>query len=115
LLVKLINRCSRNTIIYVTINLENIIEQSIILWRRMTTYIGILAGALTTGCLIPQIIKSYKTKSAKDFSMIYLVTLIAGLILWIVYGLSLGDLPIIIANMVAITFIFSIVFIKLKY
>ena len=81
----------------------------------MITYVGILAGTLTTGCLIPQIIKTYTTKSANDFSMIYLVTLMAGLLLWIVYGLSLDDVPIIIANIVAITFILSIVIIKVKY
>ncbi|MDD5693627.1 MAG: SemiSWEET transporter [Patescibacteria group bacterium] len=81
----------------------------------MVTYIGFFAGALTTGCLIPQIIQTHKTKSAKDFSLFYLVALIIGVASWVIYGILLKDFPIILANIIALILISFILYTKLKY
>ena len=47
---------------------------------------------------IPQIIKSFKTKSVKDVSIVTLFQLSLGVSLWIAYGIHLKDAIIIAAN-----------------
>ncbi|ALF54553.1 hypothetical protein BCD64_18155 [Nostoc sp. MBR 210] len=79
------------------------------------TILGLVAGALTTIAFLPQMFKTWKSKSAKDVSFVMLITFMSGLLLWLVYGIALQALPIIIAN--AISFIFNLIILclKLKY
>lgn len=62
--------------------------------------IGIAAALLTTFGFVPQIIKMYRTKSAKDVSLATLLQFSIGVLLWTLYGIHLGDLIIIAANVV---------------
>lgn len=80
----------------------------------MITILGLLAGLLSAGCLIPQVIKTYKTKSAHDFAYLYLVFLDLGVILWVLYGALNRDWPIVIANSFGTIFISYILSVKLK-
>jgi MtN3 and saliva related transmembrane protein len=77
--------------------------------------IGLLAGGLTTIAFLPQVIKTWRTKSTKDISMGMLLMFISGLFLWLVYGLYLGALPVIVANFVTILLNLPILWCKLKY
>ncbi len=77
--------------------------------------IGLLAGGLTTIAFLPQVIKTWQTKSTKDISMGMLLMFISGLFLWLVYGLYLGALPVIVANFVTILLNLPILWCKLKY
>ncbi|MBD2456842.1 SemiSWEET transporter [Nostoc sp. FACHB-87] len=79
------------------------------------TILGLVAGALTTIAFLPQMFKIWKSKSAKDVSFVMLITFMSGLLLWLIYGITLQALPIIIAN--AISFIFNLIILclKLKY
>lgn len=58
--------------------------------------IGYAAGALLAICLIPQVYKSWKTKSTKDISVSWTLLYMAGLFLWFLYGIGLQAFPIII-------------------
>jgi MtN3 and saliva related transmembrane protein len=60
--------------------------------------IGALAATLTMFSFIPQILKVLKNKSAKDVSLITLLQLSLGVLLWMVYGLYLKNPIIITAN-----------------
>jgi len=82
---------------------------------NVTTLLGLLAGALTTTAFLPQLIKTWKTRSADDVSLGMLLTLCAGIILWIVYGVSIHDLPLIVANAVTFILAFTILCLKLHY
>ncbi len=62
--------------------------------------IGYIAGFLTTICWVPQLIRSWRTRSLADVSWPYLATLATGVFLWTVYGLQQLD-PAIIATNVA--------------
>ncbi|MBD2299788.1 MULTISPECIES: SemiSWEET transporter [Nostocales] len=79
------------------------------------TILGLVAGGLTTIAFLPQMFKIWKSKSAKDVSFVMLITFMSGLLLWLIYGITLQALPIIIAN--AISFIFNLIILclKLKY
>lgn len=63
-----------------------------------TGYIGILAGICTSVSLLPQLVKIIKEKRAEDISYFMLFILLAGLGLWIGYGIGKDDYPIIITN-----------------
>ncbi len=81
----------------------------------MTTALGLLAGMLTTIAFLPQVIRIWRSKSAKDLSMTMLVTFTTGVFCWLVYGLMIDSLPVIIAN--AVTFVLAgmNVMLKLRY
>jgi len=78
-------------------------------------FIGFIAGFCTTISFFPQVIKTYKTKSTEDISAGMFLILAFGLSLWIVYGVIINSLPIIIADVVGLSFIFIILSFKLKY
>lgn len=77
--------------------------------------LGYLAGGLSTIAFLPQAIKTWKSRSARDLSLGMFITLNAGLTLWLVYGILLGDLPIIAANTATLLLAFSILYYKLRY
>lgn len=79
------------------------------------TIVGLLAGLVTTSGFIPQIIKGYRTGSMEDVSLTMPLVLMAGLTLWLIYGIYLGDLPIILWNAIAIVLNGVIVALKVEY
>ena len=79
------------------------------------TTLGLIAGVLTTIAYLPQLIKTWQTKSAHDLSWSMLIVLCAGIILWLVYGFYIQNLPIIAANIVTFVFTSMILVLKIKY
>jgi MtN3 and saliva related transmembrane protein len=78
-------------------------------------YLGLIAGLLTTFALVPQIIRVYKLKSAREISILFNSSLLVGVIIWLVYGI-LKSLPsLIIWNSIGIVFNSWLLFAKLKY
>ncbi len=65
---------------------------------EFTSYIGIAAGIFTSISLLPQLIKIIREKETENISSFMLFILIAGLGLWIWYGLLKKDYPILITN-----------------
>ena len=60
--------------------------------------VGILAGVLTTGCWVPQVVKSLRSRKVEHFSWIYLIALTTGIGLWFTYGIIKADPEIWLAN-----------------
>ena len=79
------------------------------------TILGLIAGFLTTINALPQVIKTWKTKKTKDISLLMYVTLTLGIILWLIYGLLVQDLPLILANSITLILVFIVLIFKLKY
>ena len=50
-------------------------------------YLGLLASSLATLAFLPQVAKTWRTRSAHDFSLVTLLMLETGTAFWIVYGL----------------------------
>ena len=82
---------------------------------KLFTFIGLAAGTLTTIAFLPQVLKTWQSKSAKDISLGMFSTFCTGVFLWIVYGFSIGDLPILIANIVTFILAFTILVFKFRY
>ncbi|MCL1471909.1 SemiSWEET transporter [Argonema antarcticum] len=76
------------------------------------TILGLVAGTLTTIAFLPQVIKTWKSQSAKDFSFGMLITFSLGVFLWLLYGIAKNDLPVILANL--LTFVLNLIIIVLK-
>jgi MtN3 and saliva related transmembrane protein len=80
-----------------------------------TPVIGLAAGILTAGSLIPQVIKTLKEKKAEDVSLVMLIILMSGIILWILYGIKRDDLPIIATNSFSLLVNMVMVFLRIRY
>ena len=79
------------------------------------TIIGLVAAVFTTVSLFPQIVKVWKTKSAKDISTGMFSLFCGGVFLWFIYGVLIGDMPIIFANLIAFIQAIVILVLKVKY
>ena len=76
---------------------------------------GFSAASLTTIAFLPQLFKTWKTKSAEDVSLITLILFLTGLLCWIIYGIKINSIPILVANIFTFTFNFSILVLKIIY
>ena len=79
------------------------------------TIIGLIAALFTTVSLFPQLMRIWRTKSAKDISTGMFSLFCGGVFLWFVYGVFVNDYPIIIANSLAFVQAAVILFFKAKY
>ena len=77
--------------------------------------IGFLATVITTIAFLPQVIKTWRSKSTKDVSLQMLILFCTGVFLWLVYGFYIKALPIIVANALILMLNLIILFLKLKY
>ena len=69
----------------------------------MTELVGFVAGALTAFAFLPQVIKTWRTRSCADLSVAMLGAQSAGVLLWIVYGVAIRSIPVIVSNAVTLT------------
>jgi MtN3 and saliva related transmembrane protein len=81
----------------------------------ITTLIGLLAAACTTGSFLPQVIRAWRTRSTRDVSALMFILLVTGNALWLLYGALIGDLPLVVANLITITLVAIILALKLRY
>jgi len=79
------------------------------------TWIGLLAACCTTLAYAPQAIKTWQTRSTGDISLGMFSLMVVGVGLWLVYGLLIGDLPLIAANLVTLSLAGTILVLKLKH
>jgi MtN3 and saliva related transmembrane protein len=79
------------------------------------TFLGLMAGTCTTLSFLPQLIKTWKTKSTHDISTGMYVTLGIGLLLWVFYGIYISSLPIIITNAVTLVLACTVLVLKIKH
>ena len=77
-------------------------------------FIGYFAGFLVVISLLPQVIKSWKTKSTKDISLLRYIIYVAGLILWIIYAILIQNGPVALMNSIGLVFALFILYLKIK-
>jgi MtN3 and saliva related transmembrane protein len=64
----------------------------------MVQVIGFAAATLTTLSFVPQLVKTWQTRSSGDLSLGMLLAFVSGIMLWIVYGVATHAAPVIAAN-----------------
>ena len=78
-------------------------------------WVASIAALLTTSCFIPQAWKAVRHRQTRDLSLVMYVMFSLGVVGWLIYGLSLGSLPIIIANIVTLLLSLLILAMKIKH
>ena len=76
--------------------------------------VGLLAGLLTTSAFVPQAVKTWRTRSARDFSLGLLVLLVVGNTLWLAYGALKGSTGLVVANLVTVPLTLYLLAVKLR-
>lgn len=76
---------------------------------------GFAAGGLCTLAYLPQALHSFRTRSVQDLSLAMLLSLNAGLLLWVVYGVFIRSLPIILPNAITLMLAFPLLILKLRF
>ena len=77
--------------------------------------LGYIAGILVVISLVPQVIKSWTTKSTRDISLSRYIIYVSGLILWVTYAFLIQNGPVAITNSIGLLLALSILYLKLKY
>jgi MtN3 and saliva related transmembrane protein len=78
-----------------------------------TEIIGFGAAVLTTGSFIPQAIQVIKTKDTTSISLSMYILFSLGVVLWLIYGFFINNMPMIIANTVTVCLASIILYYKL--
>ena len=81
----------------------------------LVDWIGAAAGLLTTIAFIPQVVKTWRTRSAEDISLFMFILFSTGVLCWLIYGVALKSWPMIVANSVTLVLALSILYLKLRY
>jgi MtN3 and saliva related transmembrane protein len=78
-------------------------------------WLGYLAAALTTSSVLPQAVKSFRTKRTDELSLPFLLIMLAGLLIWLAYGLLTSEPALIASNSLSSCLVGSLVAMKLRY
>jgi MtN3 and saliva related transmembrane protein len=79
------------------------------------SFLGFIAGILTTIAFLPQVLMAWQTKRTKDISLPMYVTSVTGIGLWIVYGVFIKDFNIILFNCFTFLLASTILMLKLRH
>jgi len=79
------------------------------------THLGLLAGTLTSIASVPQVVKTLRTRHARDISVWQPLLLSFGVALWLAYGIMLGDQPLILSNIIPLVCNAWLVVLKMRW
>lgn len=79
-------------------------------WIEIT---GLTGSALSSVTFIPQVVQAWKTKSVGDLNLCMMLIISLSTIVWLIYGIGRGALPVIICN--AIIFVLSLLLLYFKF
>jgi MtN3 and saliva related transmembrane protein len=77
--------------------------------------IGVAGAMLTTLCWLPQALKIMRERQARALSLPATAAFTLGIGLWLIYGLAIGDWPLIGSNAVTLALMAVILATKLRY
>lgn len=78
-------------------------------------YIGMLAGAMSTIALVPQVVKTYRTKHTRDLSLGMVSISGLGAVLWLLYGLMIANAVVLTTNVFVGSMFGYLVLMKIKH
>ncbi len=77
--------------------------------------LGYSACAVTALTFLPQVLKTWKEKSAKNVSLMMFIIAFVNEVMWIAYGVLRDDMVIIVTNVIMIIMCSIMILLKLKY
>lgn len=82
---------------------------------NITQVVGYLAAFGTTISFLPQAIKTIQTKDTSGISLLMYSFFTLGTLLWLLYGIMSGSLPVAVANAITLVFASIILVYKIRY
>ncbi|MBT9463424.1 SemiSWEET transporter [Hydrogenophaga sp.] len=82
---------------------------------QLGEFIGFCAAFLTTASFVPQAWLTFKSRDVSGISLGMYSAFTLGVALWLIYGLSLGAWPVVVANSITLVLALSILVMKLRY
>ncbi|HLT71135.1 MAG TPA: SemiSWEET transporter [Cyclobacteriaceae bacterium] len=83
--------------------------------KEMIQVLGLIAGACTTVAFLPQVIKTWKSRSAKDLSLSMFSIFTIGVGLWLVYGILDQNIPVMAANLITLMLAATLLIFKFRF
>lgn len=77
--------------------------------------LGFVAGAVVTLSFIPQLTRIFKLKSAHEISLLFTTLMLAGIFIWLAYGIYFRLAPVILWNVIGAVQTGLLFYAKLKY
>ena len=77
--------------------------------------LGFVAGAFTTASFLPQVIKSWTTRDLSGISLRMYGLFTSGVALWLLYGVLVGNEPIVLWNAVTLLLAGTVLALKLRH
>ena len=77
--------------------------------------LGFIAGTVSAIVFLPQVIKTYQTKSVKDISFLMFSLATLSVVLWLAYGIILRNKPIIFTNGCVLILSLIMLYFKIRY
>ena len=74
--------------------------------------LGYAAATCTTVAFVPQVVRIWKTRQTRDISLGMFIVMTAGVLMWLIFGLFIHDIPLVAAN--GATFVLSLTILLLK-
>jgi MtN3 and saliva related transmembrane protein len=81
----------------------------------LATVVGTVAGVLTTAAFVPQVVKTWRTRSARDISGAMFLAFSVGVALWIAYGAMVRSAPVVVANGVTLVLAGAVLVMKARF
>jgi len=76
---------------------------------------GFAAGIIVALSLLPQLIKSFKSKKTKDLSMMWLLINLSSQVLWLIYGFMRNAWPLVMTSVFVSVMTFILIGLKRRY
>ena len=95
--------------------IQNAISPTVNAIGPVVNVIGLAAATCTTISFVPQLIRVWRLRSAREISLIMFSVFSLGVFLWLLYGIYLHALPIILANSISLVLSLAILALKLKF
>lgn len=80
-----------------------------------TKLLGLVAGLLTTLSFVPQVVKTWRSRSARDLSLVMFLLYCLGVFLWMIYGFMIDELPVILWNIITLILASIILVFKIRF
>ena len=76
---------------------------------------ALLAGLVMAVSPVLQVRRMFETRSSRDFSLSYPTLLCVGFVLWLSYGISLGNIPMMLSNNASLAFMILTIAVALSF
>ena len=77
--------------------------------------IGLAAAICTTISFVPQLIRVWRLRSAREISLTMFLVFSLGTLLWLLYGIFIHSVPVILANAVTMALSLAILALKVRF